>query len=150
MLKKPLLVIAATTGLLFAACGGGSEDVQAAASATATQNPPETETTSPSAATAALTGPTERPTTAPDPTVTPARPTEATVSGAGTCLNIRAEPTTIATILDCAAEGSVLNIWGGIEYISFGLDWLAVETEEGEQGWASAGLPLLRPGRFPG
>ncbi|MDP9180955.1 MAG: SH3 domain-containing protein [Chloroflexota bacterium] len=57
----------------------------------------------------------------------------ARVTGTGSCLNIRTDPSTSGTVLTCAADGVLLRDTGQTNS-----DWVSVMTPGGTQGWASA------------
>lgn len=54
-----------------------------------------------------------------------------------TCLNIRAAPDPSADILDCAAEGVLLQLSGQLADDANGVRWRSVTTPSGIEGWAS-------------
>ncbi len=57
----------------------------------------------------------------------------ARVTGTGSCLNIRTDPSVSGTVLTCAADGVLLR-----ETSDVGAGWVSVMTTGGTQGWASA------------
>ncbi len=57
----------------------------------------------------------------------------ARVTGTGSCLNIRTDPSASGTVLTCAADGVLLRDTGQTNG-----DWVSVMTPGGTQGWASA------------
>ena len=61
----------------------------------------------------------------------------ARVASEGECLNVRAEPSTSATVLRCFADGVLFQTEGRTED-GDGLEWLAVTTPTGAAGWAAA------------
>ncbi len=58
----------------------------------------------------------------------------ALVTGTGSCLNVRAEPSTSAQVLACAADNVLLTI---VEPDQPGPDWLHVITPDGVEGFVS-------------
>ncbi|MGE5594959.1 MAG: SH3 domain-containing protein [Hyphomicrobiales bacterium] len=59
------------------------------------------------------------------------------VSGAGDCLNVRAEPGTDAAVLGCYADRVLLGDRGESREAG-GIAWRAVTTPDGREGWASS------------
>lgn len=105
---------------------------QGAASATPTSTPEQDEASS--TVTSSQPQPTDTTTAIPRPGI-PVDET-ATVRGTGSCLNVRAAPSTDARILGCHADGTKLPVRGGYR-ATFGEDWVAVTTADNENGWAT-------------
>ncbi|TMC00578.1 MAG: SH3 domain-containing protein [Chloroflexi bacterium] len=61
----------------------------------------------------------------------------ARVVNTGSCLQIRAEPSSSGEVLDCVADGVLLHDTGESRSGDSGT-WIAVTTPSGNQGWASA------------
>ena len=59
------------------------------------------------------------------------------VTDAGTCLNVRAEPTTTAEVLGCFADNVLLGDLAESD-VDGDITWRQVRTPGGEIGWASA------------
>ncbi len=59
----------------------------------------------------------------------------ARVVGTDSCLNVRQAPDTGAQILDCLADGVLVQVTGG--FYGSGPEWLEIATPAGIQGWAS-------------
>ena len=64
-------------------------------------------------------------------------PTVRVVNTDNTCVNIRAAPDPIAKVLDCAAEGVLLQLSGQLADDASGNRWRSVITPSGIEGWAS-------------
>ncbi len=61
----------------------------------------------------------------------------AKVTGAGTCLNVREQPTTAASIVDCFVDGVILRVLPSTASAD-GYEWVQVEAPDGRSGWAAA------------
>jgi hypothetical protein len=60
----------------------------------------------------------------------------AQVTGTGSCLNVRAEPSITGQVLACMADGVLLHDNGETKVTDEGM-WESVTTPNGTQGWAS-------------
>lgn len=60
----------------------------------------------------------------------------ARVVNTGSCLNIRVDPSSVAEVVTCTADGVLLRTQD--EATAEGIEWLRVTTPSGQQGWASA------------
>ncbi len=61
----------------------------------------------------------------------------ARVTGTGSCLKVRAEPSLSGGVLTCAADGVLLRDTGATRTTD-GAEWVSVMTPGGMQGWASS------------
>jgi hypothetical protein len=61
----------------------------------------------------------------------------ARVTGTGSCLKVRAEPSLSGEVLTCAADGVLLRDTGDTRTTD-GAEWVSVMTPAGTPGWASA------------